>query len=126
MKAKKKINKRQLTTESKDLLIIIVVVVTVFIMSYFFNIFEFLVRFIQNNPKAIIYVDEVITALVTLSISLAIFAWRRLIELKKETAKRIRLQEELTNIANTKAMTEEIISRQLRVEIEERKQMGLK
>ena len=86
MKAKKKINKRQLTTESKDLLIIIVVVVTVFIMSYFFNIFEF----------------------------------------KKETAKRIRLQEELTNIANTKAMTEEIISRQLRVEIEERKQMGLK
>lgn len=126
MKAKKKINKRQLTTESKDLLIIIVVVVTVFIMSYFFNIFEFLVRFIQNNPKAIIYVYEVITALVTLSISLAIFAWRRLIELKKETAKRIRLQEELTNIANTKAMTEEIISRQLRVEIEERKQMGLK
>jgi len=116
----------RITSEFKDILIIVVVVSFVFILSYFFDVFSFLVIFVQNNPKSVVYIDEVITVLITLSISFAVFAWRRLIELKKETAKRIKLQIELTNIANTKAKTEEIISKQLRSEIQQRKQMGLK
>ena len=61
--------------------------------------------------------------LLTLSISFAIFAWRRWAELKKETAERIKLQEELINIAHTRMETERIISKQLHVELEQRKKL---
>jgi glucose-6-phosphate-specific signal transduction histidine kinase len=68
-------------------------------------------------------IDEIITALLTLSIGFAIFSWRRWRELKKETAERLRLQEELIKIAETKAETERIICKQLHCEIEEYKKI---
>jgi hypothetical protein len=58
-----------------------------------------------------------------LSIGFAIFSWRRWLELKKESAERIKIQEELVRIANTKAETERIISKQLHFEIEQRKRI---
>ncbi|MCX5712245.1 MAG: hypothetical protein NTY47_04125, partial [Candidatus Omnitrophica bacterium] len=62
--------------------------------------------------------DEIITCLLTLSIGLAIFSWRRWLELKKETAERIKLQEELITVAETKAQTADIICKELRSEID--------
>jgi len=107
-----------------DLVIIAIVFIFVFILSYFFNVFAFIVDLLKNHPNWITYIDEVITGLLTLSVGFAIFAWRRWQELKKETARRIKIQEELIKIANTKAETERIISKQLRCEIEQRKQIG--
>jgi hypothetical protein len=106
----------------RDLIILIVVSIAVFVLSYFFDVFVFIVRFLERHPKRIVYVDEVVTALLTLSITSAIFAWRRWLELKKETAKRIRLQEEIIKIAQTSAEVERIIGKQLRCEIELRRQ----
>ncbi|MCX5700652.1 MAG: hypothetical protein NTZ63_03845 [Candidatus Omnitrophica bacterium] len=108
---------------AKDLILIGISTVFVFILSYFFNVFYFLVDVINKNPRVITYVDEIVTVLLTLSISLAIFSWRRWISLKKETFRRIKLQEELIRIANTKAETERIVNKQLSSEIELRKMM---
>ena len=116
---KKKIN---FTPTLKDLIILCVVIIAVFIFSYFFNVFAFLVGFFQQHPKSLTSIDEIITVLLTFSIGFAIFSWRRWLELREETAKRIMLQEELIKMAQTKAKTEEIISKQLRSEIELRKQ----
>jgi hypothetical protein len=107
---------------SKDLVIIAILLILVLVLSYFFNLFVFLIELFQRHPKAITYIDEILTALLTLSISFGVFSWRRWGELKKETAERIKLQEELIRIANTKAETERIISKQLHCEIEQRKQ----
>jgi outer membrane lipoprotein-sorting protein len=107
----------------KDLVIIIIVLLFVLLISIFFNLFAFILVFIEKHPNAITYVDEVVTSLLTLSISFAIFSWRRWQELKQETAERIRAQEELIKIANTRAETERIISKQLHCEIEERKRV---
>ncbi len=106
----------------KDLVVIAVVFIFIVILSYFFDVFIFIVNFINKYPKAIVYVDEVIVSLLTLSICFAIFSWRRWQELKKETAERIRLQEKLLMLANTKMETERIINKQLRSEIDLRKQ----
>lgn len=57
-----------------------------------------------------------------MSIAFAIFAWRRWLELKKVTTKRIKLQEEIIRIAHTNAEVERIIGKQLRCEIELRRQ----
>ena len=114
-------NKESTSTAFKDLLVIFVITSTIFILSYFFNVFSYLIRLFQENPKAITWIDEIITGLLTLSISFAVFSWRRWIELKRETAERMRLQEELIRIAGTKAETERIISKQLHCEVEERK-----
>ncbi len=121
-KNQKKNVKFQATSALKDLIIIVVIFISVFILSYFFDVFVFIVKFLEQHPREIIYVDEVITALLTLSIALAIFAWRRWLELKKETTKRIELQEEIIRIANTNAEVERIIGKQLRCEIELRRQ----
>jgi len=110
------------TKASKDLLIIFVIFILVFVLSYFFDVFLFIVRFVNKYPSTIFYIDEVVTSLLTLSIGFAVFAWRRWLELKKETAARISLQEELIRIAYTKAETEKIINKQLRSEIDIRKQ----
>lgn len=120
MKKKAKI---KLTNAFKDLVAIIIATLFMLCLSYFFNVFFLLVELFQKYPKSIIYIDEIIVGLLTLSIGFAIFAWRRWSELKKETAKRIKLQEELLNIANTKAETERIISKQLHSEIDLRKQI---
>lgn len=119
---KKKNTKPQATSAFKDLIIIAVISIFVFIVSYFFDIFVFIVKFLEKYPRKIVYVDEVITVLLTLSITFAIFAWRRWLELKKETTERIRLQEEMIKIAHTHAEVERIISKQLRCEIEVRRQ----
>jgi len=105
----------------KDMIIFAIITVFILVISYFFDIFKFLVELFQKNPQALTYIDEILTALITLSIGFAIFSWRRWLELKKETARSIKLQEELLKIANTHAETERIISKQLRSEIEERK-----
>jgi hypothetical protein len=47
-------------------------------------------------------------------------------ELKEETAERIKLQEELIRITETKMETERIISKQLHWELEHRKQSDIK
>ncbi|MFA6350073.1 MAG: hypothetical protein WCY12_04025 [Candidatus Omnitrophota bacterium] len=101
-----------------DLVLILISLLVVFAVSYYFNFFSFLMRLFQDNPKAFIWLDEIIVCLFVLSAGLAIFAWRRWLELKKETAERIRFQEKLITIAETKAETADIISKQLRSEIE--------
>lgn len=110
------------TSAPRDLVIITIVSILVFTLSYFFDLFNFILKFLDKHPRMIIYVDEVITLLLTLSISFAVFSWRRLLELKKETAERIRIEEELIRIANTEAETERIISHQLHTEIALRRQ----
>ncbi len=116
-------DKVQVTKAFKDLIIIAIVFIFVLVLSLFFNIFAFILMFIKKHPDAITYVDEVVTGLLTLSTCFAIFSWRRWIELKQETAERVRAQEELIKIANTRAETERIISKQLHCEIEERKRV---
>lgn len=106
----------------RDLALVITITIIVIILSYFFDVFVIIVKFLQKYPNNIVYIDEVITALLTLSIGFAIFSWRRWMELKKETAERIKLEEELIRIANTNAEVERIISKQLRCEIELRRQ----
>ena len=118
----KKKTKIEFTNAFKDLVAIIVITIFMLILSYFFNVFFLLVELFQKYPKAIIYIDEIVAGLLTLSIGFAFFSWRRWLELKEETAKRIKLQEELISIANTKAETEKIISKQLQSEIDFRKQ----
>lgn len=115
--------KFRLTRASRDLAILALVAVFIFALSYFFNVFAFLIRFFQKHPDAITWVDEVITALLTLSIGFAVFSWRRWRELKKETAERLKLQEELLKIAETKAETERIICKELHCDIEEYKKI---
>ncbi|MGE5309031.1 MAG: hypothetical protein ACM3OC_08095 [Deltaproteobacteria bacterium] len=109
----------RLTRASKDLIILTLVTLIVFIVSYFFDVFAFLVLFFQKHPRAVTFFDEIITGLVTVSIGLAVFAWRRYGELRKETAEKIRLQEELISNAETKAETERIICKQLHCDLEE-------
>lgn len=115
--------KIQPTSASRDLIVIACVFILVLIFSYFFDVFVFIVRFVERRPGAIVYIDEIITGLLALSISFAVFARRRLAELKKETAERVRLQEELIRAADTKAEIERIIARQLHSEIEQRKEL---
>jgi predicted nucleic acid-binding protein len=112
-----------ITSPAKDLITLIFAAAFIFTLSYFFNVFGFLMYFFKDNPKAITWVDEIITALLTLSVGFAIFSWRRWVELKRETAERIRLQEELLNIAETKAETERIICKELHCDIEEYKKV---
>lgn len=107
----------------KDLIILGVITAIVLVLSYFFDVFIFLVKLFQKRPYLITYIDEIITGLLTLSIGFAIFSWRRWLELKKETAKRLRLHEELVKVYQTKAETERIICKQLHWEIEEYKKI---
>lgn len=116
-------NKKVKTGAFKDLAIIAIVFVLVISLSLSFNIFIFILEFINKHPSAITFVDEVITGLLTLSVGFAIFSWRRWLELKRETAERIRIQEELIKLADTRVETERIISKQLHCEIEQRKKI---
>jgi len=117
-KSKKSGNNFIVSSVTKDLITIFVVFVLVLVLSYFFNIFLFIVRLFQKHPRAITYIDEIITGLVTLSVSFSIFSWRRWKELKEETSKRIEVDEELIRIADTNVEVERIINKQLRCEIE--------
>jgi len=106
----------------KDLVLLIAITIFVLILSYFFNVFISIVKFLQEHPDKIIYIDEVITGFLTLSIGLAIFAWRRWMQLKKETAERIKKQEELLRFTATQAEVERIISKQLRSDMDQMKE----
>lgn len=107
------------TSPAQDLAILVFLVIFVLILSYFFNVFIFLVEFFQKHPQSITWIDEIISGLLTLSIGFAIFSWRRWLELKKETAERIRLEEELVKNTEARAETERIICKGLHLEIEE-------
>ena len=115
--------KLRFSSAFKDLVILALVFVAIFILSYFFNVFVFLVELFQKHPQAVTWIDEIITGLLSLSIGFGIFSWRRWRELKKETAERLRIQEELIKIAETKAETERIICKQLHCDIEEYKKI---
>jgi hypothetical protein len=115
--------KSRFTSTSKDLVTLAFIGIFIFVLSYFFDVFIFLVEFFKKHPRAITWVDEIVTGLLTLSIGFAVFSWRRWMELKKETAERIRLQEELIKIAETKAETERIICKQLHCDVKEYKKI---
>jgi hypothetical protein len=110
--------KVRLTSAFKDLVTIGIATVFVLCLSYFFNVFILIIELFKKYPHAITWIDEIITAFLTLTIGFAIFSWRRWLELKKETAERIRIQKELTEIAETSAEVERIISKQLRSDME--------
>lgn len=121
-KIKDKNTESHLSRAVRDLVLLIVITIFTLILSYFFNLFSLIVEFLQKHPDKIIYVDEVITTLLILSIGLAVFAWRRWLELRKETAERIKKQEELLRITATQADTERIISKQLHIDMDQMKQ----
>jgi len=102
------------TNALRDLVALIFIVTAVLILSYFFSIFSFLVTVFQKYPRAVTYIDEIITGLLAFSIGLAIFAWRRWMELKKETAERIKKQQEVIELTATQAEVERIIGKELR------------
>jgi two-component system, NarL family, sensor histidine kinase UhpB len=106
---------------SRDLALLAMVTILVLVISYFFDVFVLIVKFLLNHPRMIGYIDEVVMGLLTLSIGLAVFAWRRWLELKKETTQRIKNQEELIRVTTTQADIERIISKQLRVDMDQMK-----
>ena len=110
------------STAAMDLVLLIAVTILVLILSYFFDAFIIIVKFLQKYPDKMVYIDEIIVALLTLSIGLVIFTWRRWLELKKETSERIKKQEELLNLTATQAEVERIISKQLRSDMDQMKQ----
>jgi len=110
------------TAAFKDLVMLAVITITVLILSYFFNVFVFLIELFQKYPKALTYIDEIIAGFLTLSVGLSIFSWRRWRELKKETAERIKKQEEILRLTATQAEVERIISKQLRSDMDQMKE----
>jgi len=114
--------KIRFSAAARDLVILGLIIAAVFTLSYSFNVFNFLVKIFENNPQTIVYIDEIITILLTLSAGLAIYSWRRWLELKKESAERIKNQEMLREAAETKAEVERIISKQLRTDMDQVKQ----
>jgi hypothetical protein len=104
---------------SRDLAALVFIVAAVFAFSYFLNIFDFLTRFFQGHPGALTFVDEIISVLLALSVALSFFAWRRWQELKKETAARIKSQEELLRSAQTQAEVERIINKELHSDMDQ-------
>ena len=121
-KEAKKHDKPKFSNTAKDLIILFFCCLFILTLSYFFDVFVFIIRFLERHPHKIIYIDEAIMGLLTLSIGLAIFSWRRWQKLKKETAERLRVQGEIIRLTETIAETERIISKQLHDEIELRKQ----
>jgi len=108
-----------ISNTASDLIILFAAVILVFIASYFFNVFTFLVNFFQKNPGALNSVDEIITALLVLSIGFAFISWRRMQELKKETAERIRLQAKMLEDYETKLEMEKVICQGLHYDLEQ-------
>ncbi|MDD4954934.1 MAG: hypothetical protein PHP17_02715 [Candidatus Omnitrophica bacterium] len=119
--ASKKNAKPKLSAASKDAIILILVVVLVFILSYFFNVFYFLVQIFSKNSRALLYIDEIVTVLLTACVGMTIFSWRRWREFRNEAAKRLKNQEMLREVAETKAEVERIISKQLRADMDQLK-----
>jgi len=120
---KQKRTKFKLTSAVKDLIVLACVTIFVFVLTYFFNVFIFLVEFFKKHPQAITWIDEIITGLLTLSIGFAVFSWRRWLETQKEFTERVRLQDEIIKICEIKAETERIICKQLHCDIAEYKKV---
>jgi len=120
---KKKDDGWEISNTAFDLIILAVALTFVFIISFFFNVFGFLVRFFERNPAVLNFIDEIITALLVLSIGLAIISWRRMQELKKETAERMRLQAKIIEDYEIKLETEKIICKGLHYDIEAYRKM---
>ena len=112
-----------ISNTASDLVILFATVILVFIASSLFNVFTFLVEFFQKNPGALNSVDEIIAVLLIFSIGFAIISWRRLQELKKETAERMRLQAKIIEDYEIKLETEKIICKGLHCDIEEYRKM---
>jgi hypothetical protein len=106
----------------KDAIALASVTIIAVVLSYFFDMFVLIVKFLQKHPDRIVYVDEVIAGLLTLSIGLAVFAWRRWLELRQETAERIKKQDELLSLTATQAEVERLISKQLRHDMDQMKE----
>ncbi|MFA5411701.1 MAG: hypothetical protein WC321_07630 [Candidatus Omnitrophota bacterium] len=113
----------EISNTAFDLIILAVALTFVFIISFFFNVFGSLVMFFERNPAALNFVDEIITALLILSIGLAVISWRRMRELKKETAERIKLQAKIIEDYETKLAMEKIICKSLHCDIEAYRKM---
>ncbi|MDD2927671.1 MAG: hypothetical protein PHE30_02335 [Candidatus Omnitrophica bacterium] len=112
-----------ITNNAFELIILAGILTFVFIISFFFNVFGFLVKFFEGNPAALNFVDEIIVALLILSIGFALISWHRLQELKKETAERMRLQAKIIEDYEIKLETEKIICKGLHCDIEEYRKM---
>ena len=106
----------------RDLLVLIAITALVLFLSYFFNVFFVIVDFLQEHPDRMVYLDEIIMGLLTLSICLAIFAWRRWLELKKEASERIRKKDAQLKDTTTQVEVERIISKQLHSDMDQMKQ----
>jgi hypothetical protein len=111
-------NKALFTREQKDLVVLGVVFFLALVLSYYFNVFIFIVDFLLKHPSAISYVDEVIVGLLILSIGFAVISWRRLNDCKNESERCIIAEREIAKTADTRAETERIIAKQLHAEIE--------
>ena len=120
-KTRKKNHGPHLSRALKDLVLLVSSVTLVLILSYFFDVFALIVEFIRRNPAKVVYIDEIIMGLLTLSVGLVIFTWRRWVELKNETAERIKKQEEILRLTSTQAEVERIISKQLHSDMDQMK-----
>lgn len=103
----------------KDSIVLGTCLIVVFVLSYFLNVFRVIIRIFQRYPQTIEYIDDILVLLVTLSIGLAVFSWRRLKELKIESAERIMQKEELLKCAETSATVEKIINTEIRSDMDE-------
>jgi uncharacterized membrane protein YcjF (UPF0283 family) len=108
-----------ISNTASDLIILFATVILVFIASSFLNVFTFLVEFFQKNPAALNSVDEIVMVLLISSIGFAVISWRRLRELKKETAERVRLQAKIIEDYETKLEMEKVICKGLHYDLEE-------
>lgn len=106
---------------TRELIIFGAALVLVLVVAHLLDLFVFVVNFLDYHRETMFYIDELIIGLAVLSTGLFIFLLRKTVQLKKETAERMRLQEELLKHCQTEAETERIVSRQLHVEVEERK-----
>lgn len=120
--ANEKLRQPCLNQPVKDLLALGIALAVVLALSYFFDAFSAILHYSQKHPEQLTYIDEVLVGFFTLSTGLAVFSWRRWRELKKEAQQRLRHQEELLRITTTQAETERIISKQLRLDMDQMKQ----
>jgi signal transduction histidine kinase len=83
---------RENAKASKDLIIFLAVIIPVFVLAHFLNLFG---TFAEHTQRYEAYELEILSALVILITALSIFSLRRVQELRKEIAKRRRVEEEL-------------------------------
>jgi hypothetical protein len=115
---KRKIAEKHQSTAVKDLIILITLVLVLLASAYFLHTFQFIVTIFQESPATIENIDEILVVLLTVSIGLAVFSWRRFKEFEKEADALINEKEESLKIAEMNAEVERIIGKQLRSDME--------